>query len=525
MFVDTSIIIIYLVIMIAIGYFIGRDNKNQQDYFLAGRNMPWFAIALSVAATMLSANSFVGGPGWAYTDGMLPFMVNITVPLAISFAIVFTMPVFIGLQVTSIYEYIGLRFGNASRLLAIAQFFINSLIQLSSMVFIPALIIQTMTGWDLRFVVTVIVLISILYTILGGIKAVIWTDTLQMLILWFGVFFSLYHIISHLDISLLDTLSLAKAEGKFAMLDFSLNINATGAFWASLLGGTAMWIRYFSFDQVQVQRLLTSKSLNNSKKSLLASALLMNIVYALMLFIGILLYYYYKGAAFEQSNMVMITFILEELPVGIIGLIISAVFSAAMSSVDSILNSMTTVFVQDIYQYYFSKNNQQEASLKLSMIVSTVIGAVVIVIILFAFGSTVRSVLDIVGKYISYFSGPALGIFTLAMFTKKANDFGASTGAVLGFLTVLVSSYTLQPAWIWNPFIGFLSTFMTGYILSLFMTTSNRDGVKYTAKQIRINATKGTLFADKEPIIDKYALVAFLFFILQYVFIALIQYT
>ena len=161
---DIIVFATYLIGMIAIGYFSGKGNKTQEDYLLAGRDMPWFPIALSVSATMISANSFVGGPGWAYGSGIAPFMVNITVPLAVFFAVYVTTPVIYHLKVTSVYEYMEYRLGGYSRNLTVAQFFINSLIQVSSMVFVPALILQKITGWELNLIVPIIVIVAIIYT-------------------------------------------------------------------------------------------------------------------------------------------------------------------------------------------------------------------------------------------------------------------------------------------------------------------------------------------------------------------------
>lgn len=144
--IDVAVVVGYLALMLVIGYFSGKDNESQEDYFLAKCSMPWIPIALSVAATMISANGFIGGPGWAYTDGMYPVMVNITVPLAIFFALWITTPVIYNLKVTSVYQYMELRMGPKTRMLAILQFFVNSLIQVSSMVYIPVLIVNTITG-------------------------------------------------------------------------------------------------------------------------------------------------------------------------------------------------------------------------------------------------------------------------------------------------------------------------------------------------------------------------------------------
>ncbi len=159
----------------------------------------------------------------------------------------------------------GLRLGNYSRGLTIIQFFINSLIQASSIVYIPVLIIQMITGWSLYALVPIVVLVSIIYTLLGGIKAVIWTDSIQMIVVISAVFIVIIVALKGMNLSFFDTLQIAQQSGKLNTFDFSRDISVTNTFWATLIGGTVMWIRYFCFDQSQVQRVLTSKSLKCAK--------------------------------------------------------------------------------------------------------------------------------------------------------------------------------------------------------------------------------------------------------------------
>jgi SSS family transporter len=528
--IDSIIIIVYILGMLIIGYFVGKDNETQEDYFLANRSMPWLPIALSVAATMISANAFIGGPGWAYTSGMAPFMVNITVPFAIFFSMYATSPVFYQLKVTSVYQYMEYRLGPITRMLTVLQFFVNSLIQISSMVFIPSLILQTMTGWSLQVIVPIVVLAAIVYTLLGGIKAVIWTDVVQTVIIWGGLLLAIFIALNKLDMGFFETLGVARDAGKFQMLDFKFSISATNAFWASLIGGGVMWVRYFCFDQAQMQRILTAKSMKGIKSSFLTSALIMNVMYFLMLAVGLILWVFYSGKEFPTSNQVMIGYILENLPVGIIGLVVSGAFAAAMSSVDSLINSMTTVFVKDVYERYFYKG-KGEASLKLSMTISAVIGVIVIFVVLFGFSGTVKSVLDVVGKYISYFSGPAAGSFLLAMFTMKANDKGVATGFIVGVPAVFWIAKLLGTSWLWNPAIGCLITFVVGYAVSLLFTSDKQvDAYKqFTAKGMRekMLAEGKATTEDGVSILpfqfDKYAIFALVFFVAQYIFIAMIQ--
>lgn len=525
--IDVSIIVGYLLLMLVVGYMSGKDNKNQNDYFLGSRSMPWIPVALSVAATMISANGFIGGPGWAYTSGMYPVMVNIGVPLAILCAISITTPIIYRMRVTSVYEYMGYRLGKYTRGLTILQFFVNSLIQVSSMVYIPVLILQMITGWSFYVLVPIVVFIAIAYTLMGGIKAVIWTDSIQMVVIVGAVILIIYEAVNGIGLNLFDTLKVAQETGKLNTIDFSTDITVTNTFWATLIGGTIMWIRYFCFDQSQVQRVLTSKSLKSAKNSFLVSAFVMNIVYYVMLLVGVILFVFYKGREFETSNEVMIHFILNEMPIGAVGLIIAGVFAAAMSSVDSLLNSMSAVFTKDIYEHYLKK----EASLKSSMTITVIIGLIMTVIILVGFSGSVKSILDLVGNYISYFAGPATGAFLLAMFTYKAHDKGVAGGFLIGLIAGYFISVKYSVSWLWNPAIGCVITVISGYILSMIIK-SNQDVEKikeFTALGMRENLIKN---GEKREggvstipfSFGKHEIIILGFFFIQYVILFAVQY-
>ncbi len=529
-FIDAAIVIVYLGVMMFIGYFVGKGNETQEDYFLAGRSMHWLPVSLSVAATMISCNAFIGGPGWAYTDGLAPIMQNITVPLACFIAISITVPVFYYLRVSSVYQYMELRLGGFTRNLTVAQFFINALIQASSFVYIPALIIATITGWEINYIIPMIVLCAILYTLSGGIKAVIWTDATQMIVLWSGLIAIMFIAVNSTGLGWTDTLAVAAEAGKYDAFIFTTDYTVTNGFLASCFG-IFMWTRYFSFDQCQMQRVLTSKSMKGIKRSFCTSAVLMTVMFGLMLFVGTLLYVYYDGAEFASSNDIMIGFILNNLPVGVLGLVVAASFAAAMSSVDSSLNSMTTVFTKDIYEKYFAKEKNVASSLKVTMIITAIMGVLVTAIVIIGFTGTLSSVLNVVGTYISYFSGPALGSFLLAMFTKKANDKGVGVGFLIGFVSGYYIAITLKTSWLINPAIGCVITLVFGYLLSCVFKSDKTEAEieKYTAAGLRkiMIADKVNNEEDGTSLLpfnfDKYSVFLLVFFVFQYVFLALIR--
>ena len=159
--IDAAIILIYLLGMLVLGFIMGKSNKTQEDYFVAKRSLPWLPIGLSIAATMISCNSFVGGPGWGYNSGLLPFMQNITVPLALFISTTVFVPMLYDLKLTSVYEYIELRLGPKTRMVAVLGFILNSLIQVSSMVFVPSLVLQRFMGVSINTIIPVIVVIAV----------------------------------------------------------------------------------------------------------------------------------------------------------------------------------------------------------------------------------------------------------------------------------------------------------------------------------------------------------------------------
>ena len=519
--VDYLVIVVYLSFVLFIGWKSSKGNNTSEDYFMAGRSLAWFPIAMSVAATTISANGFLGGPGWAYTDGLSPYMIQAAIPLAIFFVVYTTLPVCYSLKLTSIYEYIELRLGPRTRLLTVLGFFANAIIQIGSMVFIPSLVISFFTGWSMLAVVPLVVLTAIAYTLLGGMKAVIWTDVCQMGIMWFSLAFIVVVIFKNTPLSISEMLNKAQGAEKFAALDFSFAFSSSSTFWASLLGGFVMWVNYFGFNQVQIQRVLTAKSVDDAKRSLVNSAVVMNVMYFVFMFIGIMLFVFYNGRRFDNANAIMLDFISNHLGRGLAGLVVAGIFAAAMSSVDSLFNSMTTVFTKDIYEKYVARQSGP-ASLRTSMAISFGFGILVTAVALLGFSKSAESVLNIVGNYISYISGPMAAVYFLSFFTVTANDKGVAYGAVLGFLSVVIFCSFVAVGWIWKPAIGLaFSLFFSLAFSSIFKDTDNGGREKYTLWSMlesRKNANTTIECGNSIApfVFDRYCAASLFFFFSQY---------
>lgn len=476
--IDLGIVVIYLLGMLYLGNRLSRSNETQEDYFIAGRSMNWLPVAFSVAATTISANGMVGGPGWSYQSGLSAFMLNMSIPLVLAVISCVFLPFLYHIKVTSCYEYLQIRLGSKSRLLGVIGFLVSALIQVSSMVYIPALIINQLTGWNIYLVLVVIVIIATGYTLLGGIKAVIWTDFIQMIIVWGSMFVIIICAFQNMDIGFMDTLRAAGEAGKLNSLDFSLDFQIENGVFATLLGGGILWLQYYATDQSQVQRLFAVKSVNHVKRSLLCSGLMMNILYFIFMIIGLLMFSVFQGREFGDANAIMITFIAEKVPIGFMGMIVAGIFAAAMSSVDSLLNSMTTVFVKDIYENFSGKKG--EVPVKVARRFTLVIAVLALFFASFAFMESTASILATVGSYISYLCGAILGLFILGMFTKKVSDNAAAAGFILGVAGTVIAAQLFPISYLWYNVIGLCLTCLIGWVTSYIWPNHKLDEQKFT---------------------------------------------
>lgn len=522
--VDIVIVAIYIIGMLVMSIQLGKTNKTQEDYLIGGRSLPWIPIACSIAASTISANGFVGGPGWCYSSGMISFMLQFSIPLVLLVACNFVVPFMYNLKVTSSYEYVEMRFGHKSHLLACIGYLATAATLLSGFVYIPSLIVQQITGWSLGVIVPIIVVVVIAYTMAGGIKAVVWTDAIQMVVLWVGLIATVLIALNEKGLRFGDVLSQAQAAGMLNALDFSLDLSMENGFWVALIGGAAMWLQYFAADQTQLQRMLASKSVKSAKVSIMSSGIIMNVMYFLFMLIGLIMFSFFDGVPFESSNQVMITFILEHLPVGLLGLMIAAVFAAAMSSIDSVLNSMTTVFVKDIYEKYIKKDGGQ-APLKVNIAFTGVFGVVVIIFVLLGFSGTTASVLATVGGYVGYIAGSLLSVFLLGMLTKKANDLGTAVGFVAGLAATWLTSFT-SANWLWYYLVGAVVSYVVGYAVSCITRKDPKDiGTLTIRGQREALIAKGTTTEDGATILpgkmDRYGWILLGFFVLQFIVLLL----
>ena len=497
--VDWIVIIVYASFVICEGFYLGKKSKSQEDYFIGGREFKWWAIGLSVIATQVSAVTFIGAPGWAYQGGLSAIILTLNIPVVMWFISGVIAPFFYNSGVISVYEYVEWRFGPVMRFLTAIVFIFKTLLVVGTLVYAPALVLSRISGMSLNMTISIMVVASVIYTMAGGLKAVIWTDVVQMSVLWAGLAVSFFIVIKSMPSSFLQSIALAKEAEKLTALDFSPGLNVTNGVWAGLIGGGILHLSYFGVDQTQVQRILAAKSMKNVKVSLWFGGVVVVIQMFLFMLMGALLYIYYGGMPFENPNDVLIKFVVENIPTGILGLIIAAVFAAAMSSIDSALNSISTVFVKDIYERWVGREVSQEASLRISRL-STFGWGIIVAWFAFVVSNSKLPILEAISKYGSYIYGSILGVFLLGMYTTKANEKGTIVGFVAGIASVAYVAQNTQVAWTWNTFIGLFVTVALGYAVSIMTGGETKNVERFTIKGQKAQFEKNQLQVEEDGV-------------------------
>ena len=462
--INWLVLALYMVAMLVLGTQVGKSNSSTESYFLGSRKIPWWAIGLSVMATQCSAVSFIGMPGWGYTSGFQRVTLNFQFPIVMVILMTTFVPFFYNTKVVSVYEYLEKRFGSKSRILMAFIFLLSRGLQSAVVMFGPALALSLILGIDTKIAILIMGIVAIAYTVFGGIAAVIWTDVVQMFVIWLGVILAIVIPIVTTKGGLGTIISNAAANHLFQGLDFSLGLSNPYSFWGGLLGSGFLYLTYLGTDQSQVQRVLTAKSIRETKLSLSLAGFVVPIQTIAFLFAGICLFTIYGGKTFENSDYVMLTFITKTLPTGVAGLVVAGVFAAGMSSLDSALNSLAAVSVNDFYKKWKPEATDEQC-LKMSRYMTLFWGVFATVVALFLGG--LGNMLEIINTIGPLFYPCMLSAFTLAVFCRKGNEKGCIAAIITGLVVDIYMFRCTNIGSLWWNFIGFLIAFAVGYLVSV----------------------------------------------------------
>ena len=475
-----TIVFAYLVGNLLLGWYLSRKVKTAEDYYLGDRSTPWWAIGISVIATYVSALSFLGGPAWAYGDGMAALAIHINYPLVMFVVIAVFLPFFYNSGVASIYDYLERRFGRSSRTIMSLLFLISQSITAASILTATAIVITYMTGIDAKIAICLMTAIVLIYTLLGGMNAVIWTDVLQGIILFIGAGIILFCLINAIT-PLSGALTSLAGDGKLNPLNTSLDFTIAPTVWAGVFAMTLFHITVYGANQMMVQRALAAKSIGDAKKSYLLMGYAAFFIYFLFFFVGALLYVYFKGQPFDQPNEIILRFANSLAIPGLMGILAAAVLSASMSSLSSAFNSLATISITDIYQSFLKKEGSDSHYLKSSRVM-TVFWGIMVIPMAFAFISSGGSILEVLSKVASYFVGAKLAMFGMGFFSKHTTQRGLLIGVAAGFLglLIIVGVFNIKGiyhniAWPWYVVIGGGINIIVSWVASVALDGFQKD--------------------------------------------------
>lgn len=455
---DITALAIYLAAMVTAGILFGRKNKTTEAYFLGNRAFPGWVIGLSMLGTIVSSATFLALPAAAYVLDWRQLTVNLVLPFVAVLAVVIFIPFFRRGNLTSAFEYLGYRYGAAPRLYGTLSFMVLQLIRMAQVLFLVSLPIQFLTGAPLTAVIIGTGVFIAFYTIAGGIEAVIWTDVIQALILMCGGILCFLLITLDLPGGFGQIIEIGRAENKFSLGSFDWNLYER-TFWTVAILGLINWLMIYSGDQNMVQRYAAAKSTREARKATILYSAVALPMWIMFFFVGTALFVFYQAfpdpaVSKMEADQVLPYFILSNMPAGIAGIVIAAVLAAAMSSLDSGINAISTVSTIDLLKPYFARNRSDAFYLKTARWIA---GSVSIVVILGAiiFSKIEKESMNDISLIVtSVFGGCLMGLFILGFFSARVDGKSATIAMTfsilfnayigLGFLKLIPESWTLQ---------------------------------------------------------------------------------
>lgn len=435
--IDIIVFLLFTGGVVAFGCSFFKKKGTSEEFTSAGRSLPGWVVGMSIFATYVSSISYLGYPGKAFSGDWNAFVFSLSIPIASYFAARYFVPFYRSQDSISAYSFLENRFGPWARIYASSCYLLTQIARTGSILYLLALPMNVLLGWHIQTIIVVTSVAIVLYSMLGGMKAVIWTEAIQGIILIGGALVCMFILLFDMPGGPVQTFSIAMEDGKFSLGSFGSSLSES-TFWVCLIYGIFTNLQNYGIDQSYVQRYHTAKNEKEAKFSALFGGYLFIPVSAVFFMIGTGLYAFYKvhpGILPDGvgADYVFPFFIVNELPVGLTGLLIASIFAAGMSTIATSVTSSSTIILTDYYQRFrkHAGNRERMLVLKLSSVGVGVAG----ILVAFAFMS-VQSALDAWWALASIFSGGMLGLFLLGYISKKARNFDAVLGAVCGVILV-----------------------------------------------------------------------------------------
>lgn len=496
---DMLVIAVYLGGITWFGLRFRKRDRSLKSYFLADRNVPWWAIMLSIVSAETSTLTIISVPGLAFTGDMGFLQLVFGYLLGRVVVCIAFLPRYFRGELLTAYQLIDRRFGPKLHRVTALLFLVMRAAAEGVRVFAVAIVVHAALGTGDIASIAIICLLTLVYTFEGGLAAVIWTDVVQMGIYTVGIILALWTLIYRVPGGWPMIHSVAAAAGKFHLLNFSFNLTTTFTFWAGLIGGCFLTMASHGTDQLLVQRLLAARNLRDSQRALLASGFLILAQFFVFLLIGAGLYVYYThvvaGSYFASADQVFPRFVVTKFPTGFAGLMVAAILAAAMSNLSAALNSLSSSSVIDIY---LRLRPNASSSRRIAMSRISTIGWTIVLFMLALLSRTSGHIVELGLAIASVAYGALLGVFLLGVLTRRANERGAIVGMICGFtlnvllwlqphaLHVWVAGHRLtfpRIAWTWYVVFGAITTFLIGYLSSYFFSSAQAAEEQFSQQE------------------------------------------
>jgi SSS family solute:Na+ symporter len=476
--IDIIVIIAYITGVLLLGWWFSRKQRNIRNYFLSDQDVPWWAIAASIVATETSVLTFISVPAFAYTanagvGGNFTFL-QLVIGYMVGRVVIVLLfiPSYFRGEMFTVYQILDTRFGGRVKRVAASLFVITRSLADGVRIYATAIPLVALTGWADWKSILIIGVVMLVFTYLGGITAVIWIEVIQLAIYNLGAIVAGIILLNLIQGGWSEVVAVGNEFNKFQIFDFTLSIAKSYTFWAGVIGGAFLTTSTHGTDQYMVQRYLCSKNSKQAAGALLASGVVVFAQFVMFLLIGVMLFVFYRQQPAKLPPEVAVSadrifshFIVQELPPGVVGLVIAAMLAAAMSSS---LNALASTALTDFYQPLFAPKKSDEHYMKVSHILTAFWGLVQIVAALFMIGKDKR-IVDMALTIASFTNGPILGLFFLSTLTKRVKQRGALTGVIAGIAVISFVWLRTTVSWQWYVLIGSMSTFLVGYIASVML--------------------------------------------------------
>ncbi len=478
---DWTVLVMYFASQALMGVYFSKREKGTTDYLLGGRRVPWWASGISMFGTQLSAITFMALPGVVYATDWVRFIGILMYLPAGLIAIRFFLPFFRRLNVTTAYEYLEKRFGVSVRVLSSALFILSQLARVAVVVYLPALALTAVTGMNVYVCIALMGLVSIFYTVMGGIEAVIWTDVVHVFVLMSGAALCLGIVIVNAG-GLGNVLHSASSDGKFQILHWGWDVSQM-VVWVMAIGTFFGVLSGFNSDQSTVQRFLTTPDEKSAARGILTSAMMSLVSAPIFYGLGTAMYVFYKNnpelLSPGRNDEIIPWFTVQQLPMGINGLVIAGIFAAAMSSLDGAMHSAATAYINDFHRR-FRKGMSDHEALLIARIATAFFGVFGTLMSFWLVSGKIEAIFDTFAFLAGLLAGGLCGVFLLAVFTRRTSTWGALVGLATGAVFPWIISRTTNINIYLYPAIGTLSCVITGYFASLLLPADKHSIVGLT---------------------------------------------